>query len=102
MDIVKEIFNSFVSDVPQVEVKMTSPASEVKQGDTMILICNVKRSNPPPHSFNWFKNLQMINRQETQYEKRIDPDDSGSYTCSATSDVGTGHSEAFQIDVKCK
>lgn len=99
---VKETFNSFVSDKPQVEVKMTLPALDVKQGDTMAFVCNVKRSNPPPHSLRWFKNDQMIDWQGYHYDKIIDPDDRGRYKCTATNDVGTGHSEALELDVKCK
>lgn len=102
MDIVKETFNSFVSDLPQVELKMTSPASEIKQGDKITLVCNLRRSNPPPRSFSWFKNWQRIDWQGYHYDKIIDPDDRGSYRCSATNDVGTGQSEALELRVKCK
>lgn len=102
MDILKEILNSFVSDAPQVEVNMTPPASEVTQGGRMTLVCNVMRSNPEQHTFDWFKNENPIYWHMFKYEKIIDPDDSGRYTCTATNTVGTGSSRPLQIDVKCK
>lgn len=68
----------------------------------MTLICNVKRSNPQPHSYGWLKNEKMIGGHTNQYDKRIEPDDSGSYACTATNTVDTRTSNPLQIFVLCK
>ncbi|XP_070822951.1 B-cell receptor CD22 [Chaetodon trifascialis] len=84
---------------PQVEVNMTSPAL-VTQGDTITLTCNVKRSNPKPHTYNWFVNGSNAGLYTDQYIKRVEPDDRGSYTCRATNTAGTGTSQSLDIRVQ--
>uniref|UniRef100_A0A8C9YCJ4 B-cell receptor CD22 n=1 Tax=Sander lucioperca TaxID=283035 RepID=A0A8C9YCJ4_SANLU len=95
----KEIISS-VSDRPEIEVK--SSASVVKEGEIMTLTCKVKRSNPPPSTYSWFKDEKAIHQEQThQYVvERIQPEDRGSYTCSATNTVGTGTSGSLLITVE--
>lgn len=103
MDQLKEILKSFVSDEPEVEVTVTSSSSEFKQGDEMTLICNVTRSNPQPHSYVWLKNgSPVIGWRTFQYDKIIEPEDSGSYACTAKNTVGTRTSNPRHISVLCK
>lgn len=94
---------SSVSDMPQVEISTTS-ASEVKQGNKMTLTCNVKRSQPQPHTYSWRKNGEFLSSSsgQTYVVERIKPEDSGSYTCEAINIVGTGTSKPLQITVVCK
>lgn len=103
----QEILKSSVSDEPQVEVNMTSTASssftpsEVKQGDKMTLTCIVKRSKPQPHTYTWFKDGTAFGSGQTCNVEHIEPENSGTYKCTATNTVGSGTSE-LHITVKCK
>ncbi|XP_034385013.1 B-cell receptor CD22 [Cyclopterus lumpus] len=92
--------NIIVTYMPEVEV--TSPASTVRQGNKMTLMCNVKRSNPQPHTYVWSKDGNAIrHKQSQQYVvERIEPEDSGLYKCSASNTVGTRYSKAFNITVE--
>lgn len=93
---------SCFSDVPEVEITKTSPASVVKQGQKMTLRCNVKRSKPQPQTYTWFKEGAAVAQEQKYAVDRVEPEDSGSYTCSATNTAGTGTSQPFQIMVECK
>ncbi len=103
----KEIIKSSVSDEPQVEVKMASPASSsstravVKQGDEITLQCIVKRSNPQPHAYAWLKDGATIDGEQKDFVELIKPENNGTYSCRATNTVGTGTSE-LHITVECK
>ncbi|XP_037642070.1 B-cell receptor CD22 isoform X2 [Sebastes umbrosus] len=90
-----------VTYAPEVEL-IGSPASVVKQGDEMTLTCNVKRSNPQPNTYVWFKNGKVIGHEQTHryVVERIEPEDRGSYTCTATNTVGTGQSTPLEIQVE--
>ncbi|XP_068592285.1 B-cell receptor CD22-like [Cebidichthys violaceus] len=93
--------NIRVKYVPEVEVK--SPVSTVRQGNTMTLTCNVKRSNPRPHSYDWLKDGEAVAQKQTHERyvvQRIEPEDKGLYTCRATNTVGTGTSVPFKIEVE--
>uniref|UniRef100_A0A3B4U9M5 Ig-like domain-containing protein n=1 Tax=Seriola dumerili TaxID=41447 RepID=A0A3B4U9M5_SERDU len=91
-----------VTYVPRVEIKKTSPMSDVKEGDKMFLICNVIRSYPQPSTYNWFKNGTHIDQKQSYVVETIKPENRGSYTCEATNDVGTGTSKPLLISVQCK
>ncbi|XP_022619960.1 B-cell receptor CD22-like [Seriola dumerili] len=86
--------------VPRVEIKKTSPMSDVKEGDKMFLICNVIRSYPQPSTYNWFKNGTHIDQKQSYVVETIKPENRGSYTCEATNDVGTGTSKPLLISVQ--
>ncbi|KAK5862001.1 hypothetical protein PBY51_017434 [Eleginops maclovinus] len=85
---------------PEVEV-MSSMDSEVTQGDTMTLTCNVIRSNPHSITYVWSKNGKTINGEKTKHYvvERIKPEDKGSYTCTASNTAGDGTSKPFEIMV---
>ncbi|XP_034730813.1 B-cell receptor CD22 [Etheostoma cragini] len=82
------------------EVEVNSSASVVKQGETITLTCIVKRSKPPPGTYSWFKDGKAVCQEQTYVVKRIQPENSGLYTCSATNTVGTGKSGSLQIKVE--
>ncbi|XP_055083761.1 B-cell receptor CD22-like [Periophthalmus magnuspinnatus] len=83
------------------EVRVSSPQPPYKQGQTLTLSCNVIRSNPPPHDYRWYKNEQRVSWAQT-YVKNLQPEDSGSYTCSAENTVSSAQSGPLQIDVQYK
>ncbi|KAK2844927.1 hypothetical protein Q5P01_011586 [Channa striata] len=87
-----------VTYAPDVEIQTTS--SEVKEGDTVSFTCAVKRSNPQPDTYTWQKDGANTQHLQTYVVNRMKPEDSGSYTCTATNTVGTGTSPALQINVK--
>ncbi|XP_035528337.1 B-cell receptor CD22 isoform X2 [Morone saxatilis] len=91
--------NITVTYVPQVEVKMTPHANQVKEGDKITLTCSVKRSKPEPQSYTWFQNEKHINSSQT-YVHQIKREDGGLYKCSATNSAGTGTSEPLHIEVQ--
>ncbi|KAI3360573.1 hypothetical protein L3Q82_002441 [Scortum barcoo] len=89
---------------PEVEVKMTLPAPSstravVKERDKMTLTCNVRRSSPQPRSYVWSNGGKEIGKEKTHTVNSVAPEDSGTYECRATNDVGTGTSQ-FQIEVE--
>ncbi|XP_055083760.1 B-cell receptor CD22-like [Periophthalmus magnuspinnatus] len=90
-----------VQYAPNVEVRVSSPQPPYKQGQTLTLSCNVIRSNPPPHDYRWYKNEQRVSWAQT-YVKTLQPEDSGSYTCSAENTVSSAQSGPLQIDVQYK
>ncbi|XP_031708901.1 B-cell receptor CD22 isoform X2 [Anarrhichthys ocellatus] len=92
--------NINVKYVPEVELK--SP-SIFRQGDIMTLTCNVKRSNPQPHTYDWLKDGKAVAQKQTHESyvvEGIEPEDRGSYTCTATNTVGNGTSVPLEIEVK--
>lgn len=94
--------NIFVSVKPEVEVQKNLPADVFKEGDVLSLSCHVKKSNPLPYSYSWYKDGKNIGSSQSKYLKYIQPDDGGSYTCIAENIVGTGQSLPVQISVQCK
>lgn len=77
------------------------PASDFKEGDTLVLSCKLIKSNPEPSHYLWYKNLIIIGYYQ-KYIKALAPHDGGSYTCGATNIVGTGMSLPVEINVQCK
>ncbi|KAM8869853.1 B-cell receptor CD22-like isoform 1-T3 [Spinachia spinachia] len=83
------------------EVEVTSSTATVRQGDAMTLKCNVRRSNPPPRVFTWFKDGKAVGEERTQrYVTRVEPEDAGGYTCSACNAVGEASSKPFRVEVE--
>ncbi|XP_055359121.1 B-cell receptor CD22 isoform X2 [Betta splendens] len=85
---------------PEVEIKMLSPAT-VTEGDTVTLSCNLKRSNPQPWSYVWYKDETRIGTEsESKYVLKVSTQDRGFYKCGATNTEGTGTSDTVQIVVQ--
>ncbi|XP_026226786.1 B-cell receptor CD22 [Anabas testudineus] len=90
-----------VTYAPDVEIKMTPTKSAFKEGDTMTLSCNVKRSNPQPKTYKWFKDGVLISGQQNDMINTvIKPEDRGNYKCQAINSVGAGTSKPLEIKVE--
>lgn len=77
--------------------------SDVKEGDKMILTCDLKRSNPSPTGYSWLiDNHKLIGAMNTYTIVNIQPGHSGSYTCEAKNRFGLGESKPLKIKVQCK
>lgn len=78
--------------------------TNVTEGDTVTLRCDVKRSNPQPGTFSWLINGKHINQRMSgsEFKRKMKPGDNGSYTCEATNNEGTGTSNTVLIEVQCK
>ncbi|XP_039974388.1 B-cell receptor CD22 isoform X2 [Xiphias gladius] len=89
-----------VTYVPHVEIEMTLPVSVVKQGDKIILKCDVKRSNPKPGTYTWLRDENEVGWEQTLVIENIRPEAGGNYKCTATNSVGKGISRPHQIEVQ--
>lgn len=81
-----------------------SPTATVRQGDAMTLTCRVRRSNPLPHTFTWFKDEKALSEERTEryVVQSIQPEDAGDYKCSAINVRGEGTSVPFRVKVQCE
>uniref|UniRef100_A0A8C6WIJ7 Ig-like domain-containing protein n=1 Tax=Neogobius melanostomus TaxID=47308 RepID=A0A8C6WIJ7_9GOBI len=86
---------------PSVEVRVSLPPPYT-QGQRLTLTCDVLQSNPPPFSFTWFKDDQKLSTEQETYSKTLQPEDRGSYSCSAQNTVSTARSGPLQIQVQCE
>lgn len=99
----EKLASCFISDAPEVEIRKTSPASEMKEGDEMTLTCHVTRSNPAPRKYYWYKDDTHINSKDvSQYSRIMEPEDSGYYKCEAENSAGRSSSQPHEIRVLCK
>lgn len=94
-------------DVPEVEVKVKPehPGGShinIQEGNTITLECSVKRSNPQPETFTWFKNGTKVGSNQTHVLNGIQLSDVGNYTCTAQNKAGLGTSEPYRLQVQCK
>ncbi|KAM3614815.1 uncharacterized protein V6R79_019286 [Siganus canaliculatus] len=90
-----------VQHAPQVDVKTDSCASPhcvLKEKDRIALTCKVINANPEPTDYFWYKNGIRLSLG-IRYEKVINHEDSGEYTCGAENTVGTGKSKALNLEV---
>lgn len=88
--------------MPQVEVQKSSTGNVFKEGDALLLSCHVKKSNPAPRSYSWYKNGKNIGYSQSESIHKLQPYDGGSYTCQAENIVGTGYSLPLRISVQCR
>ncbi|XP_017279220.1 B-cell receptor CD22 [Kryptolebias marmoratus] len=104
------ILNIDVLYVPEVSVairnKSPSPSSgntvHFKEGDQIVLECNVKRSNPQPDTFIWKRNGKDVGKGKTYEFNQIKPEDGGNYTCEARNSVSSGKSKSLHLQVQYK
>lgn len=92
-----------ILDPPEVEVKKISPVSKEKEGDEMILECVVKRSNPYPFRYRWYKNNTDLTHSGSRYRKTLEQRDNGFYACAADNSAGSSRSsQPVKIHVQCE
>nr|XP_019948231.1 PREDICTED: B-cell receptor CD22-like [Paralichthys olivaceus] len=95
---------------PDVEIKIMAPVSAVKRETKIIvtnavtldLTCDVKRSNPRPHTYTWLKDGARVGWKQNYTVGMIQPGDTSFYICEATNRKGTGRSKELQLDVQYK
>lgn len=93
----------FILDPPEVEIEVTRLPSQAREGDEMILECQVKRSNPAPWNYRWYKNSVELSHAGTRYRKTLVATDKGVYTCAADNTAGPSpRSQTVWIDVQCE
>uniref|UniRef100_A0A3Q3GU27 B-cell receptor CD22 n=1 Tax=Kryptolebias marmoratus TaxID=37003 RepID=A0A3Q3GU27_KRYMA len=84
--------------------KSPSPSSgntvHFKEGDQIVLECNVKRSNPQPDTFIWKRNGKDVGKGKTYEFNQIKPEDGGNYTCEARNSVSSGKSKSLHLQVQ--
>ena len=91
----------FISAKPTVELSQTR---QFVNGDMLILRCEVVKGNPMNYTFEWeFMNTTASGKvtKQTSYStltiENFIEDNSGTYNCSATNEVGTGE-DSIRVD----
>lgn len=93
----------FILDPPEVEIIKILPLSEAREGDEMILECRVKRSNPVPFRYRWYKTDELRSHFGNWCNKTLVPADRGAYTCEAENSAGQSRrSQIVRINFPCK
>uniref|UniRef100_A0A3B5LI54 Ig-like domain-containing protein n=1 Tax=Xiphophorus couchianus TaxID=32473 RepID=A0A3B5LI54_9TELE len=80
---------------------LTRYYADITEGDKIKLVCYVKRSNPQPTEFTWYKDNYVWSRKEYVFSS-IKPEDSGTYKCIAKNSVGSGRSNPLKLNVQCE
>ncbi|XP_061573322.1 hemicentin-2 [Cololabis saira] len=91
-----------VLHVPRVEVRVQpqQPGRDFTEGDRITLECYVNRSNPEAYTFSWLKDTREKSRSQKYVFNRIQPSDTGSYTCQAWNRLGRGTSSPYHLNVQ--
>uniref|UniRef100_A0A3P9L7K9 B-cell receptor CD22 n=1 Tax=Oryzias latipes TaxID=8090 RepID=A0A3P9L7K9_ORYLA len=80
--------------------KSEGTLQDIKEGNSIILECRLKKGNPKPDSFFWQKDGKDIENSQIYELMRIKPEDRGNYTCGARNLIGSGKSQSINHDVK--
>ncbi|CAH2299287.1 sialoadhesin isoform X1 [Pelobates cultripes] len=83
----------------EVSVLITSPSSNIKQGDTVTLTCHVKSSNPAVSSYTWYKNGDVFSTEQYIYFHSISTTDFGEFRCEVQNAIGKVSSETVQLTI---
>ena len=68
------------------------------ENKTVILICNIVRGNPMDYSYEWTFNGTEYNRNNSHLIlKNLTIEQTGTYFCSVTNEVGTGTGNATLV-----
>ena len=92
-------------DKPEVKSNPSSPYSVI-EGDTATLMCTIIDANPNTNiTWRWIKtdspNNALYNGPNYTIPN-IEREKSGSYSCTASTTVGTSEPATIHVDVKCK
>ncbi|XP_056622970.1 B-cell receptor CD22-like [Triplophysa dalaica] len=75
-----------------------SSSGVIVEGDSVNLTCS-SESNPPVHTYSWFKGGKFVGSGNIYSISNIRSDDSGEYTCWSKYIHGGKYSEAVMMDV---
>ncbi|CAK6964279.1 B-cell receptor CD22 [Scomber scombrus] len=92
-----------VKYIPQNVTIKAQPGLEVIENQTLTLDCSA-HSQPPVTSVTWMKVIDgkdvVVKRIQSFTLKSVTPSDSGSYSCTATNELGSGKSQPVYVHVK--
>lgn len=78
-------------------------ATEVMEGGSVTMTCQVTSSNPEHSHVSWVKNGHPLQKQmPTLTLSEVTKDMSGKYCCQAFNDLGLGQSEEVALTVLCE
>ncbi|XP_074837560.1 LOW QUALITY PROTEIN: B-cell receptor CD22 [Carettochelys insculpta] len=85
----------------EVQVKAT-PTETILEGQTLVLMCVTKSSNPTVFTYNWYKDGQWLHKDSAPKLTFVAQADEhfGSYYCTADNEIGRDRSAPLQIVVQ--
>lgn len=87
--------------MPQLTIKVS--ATEVMEGGSVTMTCQVISSNPEHRLVSWVKDGHLRKEQTlTLNLSEVTKDMSGKYRCQALNDLGLGQSEEVALTVLCE
>ncbi|XP_075045618.1 sialoadhesin isoform X2 [Mixophyes fleayi] len=95
----KEITLNVTYPPKGVKVIFQPSGENIKQGNSVTLVCHVNSSNPGVNSYTWYKNGRQFSRDSFVPFHSISRDDHGEYRCEVQNAVGSGSSVTAQLIV---
>ncbi|MEE6462902.1 hypothetical protein FKM82_001766 [Ascaphus truei] len=80
---------------------LISPSTDLREGDSVSLTCDVLASTPSVTGYTWYKNSRWFREGSlaSLVFERVSSNDAGSYSCTAHSKEGTRNSPAATLRV---
>ncbi|XP_075428982.1 sialoadhesin isoform X2 [Ascaphus truei] len=80
---------------------LISPSTDLREGDSVSLTCDVLASTPSVTGYTWYKNSRWFQEGSlaSLVFERVSSNDAGSYSCTAHSKEGTRNSPAATLRV---
>lgn len=96
---------SVPADTPKLQI--TVNPTEVKEGNSVTMTCQVNSSNPSlsTKKVSWFKDGSFLKEQQEQEEltlHSVTKDMRGKYQCRASNNIGQGQSKEVALTVLCE
>ncbi|XP_063109434.1 B-cell receptor CD22 isoform X5 [Cavia porcellus] len=82
-----------------VKVLQTTPSSEIRAGNRVVLQCDFSQSRPKEVQFFWKKNGSLLQEGRELVFNSISPEDAGNYSCSINNSIGETMSEIRRLQV---